>query len=106
MGKRGSAMPLPAYGLLIGTPTASRPQAGGHPHWLMMVQTALTGHPLYRVAVNLSSTMPGEAPEIEYQIIDVNADGTPQLKALVAQLKAMAAPDSFVTERNAPRLQR
>ena len=57
-------MTLPAYGLLVGKITSSRPQTGGHPHWLLMVQPALAGHPAYRVAINLESTEPGGPPEI------------------------------------------
>ena len=90
-------MPLPAYGLLIGTPVASRAQTGGHPHWLIMVKPALQGHPPYRVAVNLSSSDPTEPPEIEYQIIDVEKDGTEQLRALVATLSRQGATNSFIT---------
>src|SRR5690242_5650924 len=90
-------MPLPAYGLLIGTPVSSRAQTGGHPHWLMMVKSALEGHPLYRVAVNLSSSDPTDPPEIEYQIIDVDKDGTEQLRALVGTLTKHGATNSFIT---------
>ena len=91
-------MPLPAYGLLIGTPVASRAQTGGHPHWLMMVKPALAGHPLYRVAVNLASSDPTEPPEIEYQIIDVAKGGSQQLRALVDTLTKRGATDSFVID--------
>jgi hypothetical protein len=30
-------MALSTYGLLIGRIVGSRPQRGGHPHWLLMV---------------------------------------------------------------------
>lgn len=97
-------MPLPAYGLLIGVPTASRPQSGGHPHWLVMVKPKLENHPPYRVAVNLESTEPGAPPEIEYQVIDVGTDGTDALKALVASLRGFGALDSFQTGGETPSL--
>lgn len=91
-------MPLPAYGLLIGTPVASRPQSGGHPHWLIMVKPALDGHPPYRVAVNLSSSAPNQPPEIEYQIIDVATEGTSGLKDIVRKLTDLGPTKSFVTD--------
>ena len=97
-------MPLQAYGLLVGRPTASRPQSGGHPHWLVMVQSGLTNHPPYRVAVNLESTDPGAPPEIEYQVIDVAAEGTDGLKALVERLRALGPTNSFLTDAGLPRL--
>jgi uncharacterized protein YukJ len=97
-------MPLPAYGLLIGTPTASRPQSGGHPHWLVMVAPNIPNHPAYRVAVNLDSTDPEGPPEIEYQIIDVETDGTDPLKALVADLRSRGPLDSFQSGPGTPSL--
>ena len=97
-------MALPAYGLLIGTPVASRPQSGGHAHWLLMVEPALKNHPPYRVAVNLESTEPGAPPEIEYQVIDVATQGTQKLNELVAQLRALGPTESFRTDAGIPRL--
>ncbi len=97
-------MPLPAYGLLIGRVTSSRPQSGGHPHWLLMVEPALKNHPAYRVAVNLESTDPAAPPEVEYQIIDVATQGRPGLKALVDTLRTMAQPASFVSGPGVPSL--
>lgn len=100
-------MPLSAYGLLIGRPIASRPQAGGHPHWLVMVQSAIQNHPPYRVAVNLESTETDAPPEIEYQVIDIAADGTggaPGLRDLVARLRALGAMDSFQSGGSEPTL--
>lgn len=97
-------MPLPGYGLLVGTVIASRPQSGGHPHWLLMVQPKLANHPPYRVAVNLRSTDPGSPPEIEYQVIDVEQDGSPALKALVKQLVKGGATNSFTTGQKVPSL--
>jgi uncharacterized protein YukJ len=100
-------MTLPTYGLLIGRPVASRPQAGGHPHWLVMVQPSLKNHPAYRVAVNLASTEPGAPPEITYQIIDVAADGTggtQGLRDLIARLRGVGAMDSFQTGGGLPAL--
>ena len=92
-------MPLPGYGLLIGTPTASRPQRSGQPHWLVIVKPGLPNHPPYRVAVNLQSSDPDAPPEIEYQEIDVeSAAAPPGLKALVAQLRALGVTDSFTTD--------
>lgn len=97
-------MPLPGYGLLIGKPIASRPQGGGHPHWLVMVQPGIVNHPPYRVAVNLASTDPDAPPEIEYQIVDVAAQGTDALKALVARLRSMGATPSFQSGPGLPSL--
>ncbi len=91
-------MPLPAYGVLIGKPVASRPQDGGHPHWLVMVRPGLANHPAYRVAINLSSTEPGSPPEIEYCVVDVAKEGGEGLKALVAKLRAEGETNSFVTD--------
>jgi uncharacterized protein YukJ len=101
-------MPLPAYGLLIGQPIASRPQTGGHPHWLVMVQSALAGHPPYRVAVNLDSTDPDGPPEVAYEILEVGPNGEGDapagLKALVQALRGMAPMDSFQTGAGLPAL--
>ncbi len=97
-------MPLPGYGLLVGKPIASRPQSGGHPHWLVMVQPAIANHPPYRVAVNLESSDPNGPPEVEYQVIDVETQGTDGLKALVAQLRAQGATQSFLTGPDLPKL--
>lgn len=98
-------MPLPAYGLLIGTPTASRPQSGGHPHWLVMVQSSLRNHPPYRVAVNLASTDPNGPPEVEHQVIDVETSGTQPLKDLVAKLRGLEPTmGSFQTGGDLPSL--
>jgi uncharacterized protein YukJ len=97
-------MPLPAYGLLIGKVTGSRAQAHGHPHWLAMVAPSTQGHPAYRVAVNLQSTDPDAPPEIEYQVIDVNTQGTPALRDLVARLQAIGQMTSFQTGPDLPTL--
>jgi len=97
-------MPLSGYGLLIGKIVGSRPQQGGHPHWLLMVQPALKGHPPYRVAVNLESSASGAAPEVQYQVIDVNASGTPALRALVRNLVERGPTDSFLVGPDVPRL--
>ncbi|HEY1749734.1 MAG TPA: DUF2278 family protein [Caulobacteraceae bacterium] len=88
-------MPLAGYGYLIGKVVASRPQGAGHPHWLVMVQPKIEHHPPYRVAVNLASPDPDGPPEIAYQLIDVDAAGTPALKALAARLTALGHTDSF-----------
>ncbi|HEX5185202.1 MAG TPA: DUF2278 family protein [Allosphingosinicella sp.] len=95
-------MALSSYGLLIGHPIASRSHGGGHPHWLLMVAPAMAGHPPYRVAVNLSGSDP-TAPEIEFQMIDVESEGTAALKALVDKLRAHGASQSFETD-GVPRL--
>jgi hypothetical protein len=97
-------MSLPAYGLLVGKIVGSRPQAGGHPHWLLMVQSTAPGHPPYRVAVNLESADPAAPPEIEYQVIDVASDGLPGLKTLVDGLKTRGATDSFLVGADLPTL--
>ena len=89
-------MALHGYGLLIGHITGSRPQQGGNPHWLLMVQPGNAGHPPYRIAVNLQSTEQGQPPEIEYQIIDVAHDGTDKLKALAASLAKQGPTPNFL----------
>jgi uncharacterized protein YukJ len=97
-------VPLSTYGMLIGRITGSRPQAGGHPHWLLMVQPSLTGHPAYRVAVNLESSEVGAPPEVEYQAIDVDKDGSPALQNLVKALRKTGATNSFLTGPEVPAL--
>jgi uncharacterized protein YukJ len=89
-------MPLHGYGLLIGAITASRPQRSGSPHWLLMVQPAAATHPPYRVAVNLQSTEAGSPPEVQFQALDVETDGTTKAKALVRRLKRMGATENFL----------
>jgi uncharacterized protein YukJ len=96
------AMPLPGYGLLIGTITSSRPQSGGNPHWLLMVQPADKSHPPYRVAVNLQSSVKGSDPEVEYQAIDVNKDGLPGLQALAQTLTKNGATPNFIRAADDP----
>lgn len=98
-------MALSTYGLLIGRIVGSRPQRGGHPHWLLMVAPSTTGHPAYRVAVNLQSTDPSGPPEVQYQAIeDAETNGRPGLQALIARLKAMGATSSFLVEPGLPAL--
>ena len=97
-------MPLPAYGLLIGEITSSRPQTGGHPHWLLMVQASTPGHPPYRVAINLQSEDASAPLDIEYQVIDIDKDGTKALKALAAKLRATKATPSFLVGEDLPTL--
>jgi uncharacterized protein YukJ len=100
-------MTLPTYGLLIGRPVASRPQSGGHPHWLVMVQPSLENHPAYRVAVNLESTESDAPQAIQYQVIDIaanDAGGTQGLRDLVAKLRGIGAMDSFQTGAGMPAL--
>src|ERR1700722_5214026 len=98
-------MALSTYGLLIGRIVGSRPQRGGHPHWLLMVAPSTKGHPAYRVAVNLQSTDPSGPPEVQYQAIeDAETNGRPGLQALIARLKAMGATSSFLVEPGLPAL--
>lgn len=93
-------MPLHGYGLLIGKITASRRQRTGSPHWLLMVQPAAAAHPPYRVAVNLQSTQAGSPPEVQFQVVDIEAEGTPQAKALVGRLGHMGASQNFLVADN------
>src|SRR5580698_6705172 len=79
-------MALKGYGLLIGKIVGSRPQRRGTPHWLLFVQPKDATHPAYRVAVNLQETVPGEPPELQYQIVDFNDHPTRAGKALVEKL--------------------
>ncbi len=97
-------MPLSGYGLLIGTVVGSQPQHGGNPHWLLMVQTKNAGHPLFRVAVNLQSSVKTGDPQIQFQDIDVNRDGRSGLKALTAAIEQIGATDSFLTASDHPTL--
>jgi uncharacterized protein YukJ len=94
-------MPLPAYGLLVGKITGSRPTNPGHAHWLLMVQPDAPGHPPYRVAVNLEAA---GRQDLESQVIAVEADGSPALKALVTELRRRGATLSFLTGPGLPAL--
>jgi uncharacterized protein YukJ len=86
---RGTNMPLHGYGLLIGKIIASRPQRRGHPHWLLMVQSAEPHHPPYRVAVNLQSTERGKPAELQYQIVDFERHATPAGAELIRTLQRL-----------------
>ena len=97
-------MPLPGYGLLIGTITASRPQRGGSPHWLLFVQPADAQHPPYRVAVNMQSTVAGQPPEVEYQIIDFDGRSSAAARKLIDALKKLGATPSFQPVASDPSL--
>jgi uncharacterized protein YukJ len=97
-------MSLPAYGLLIGKIVGSRPQQQGHPHWLLMVQPSAVGHLPYRVAVNLQSTEPGSPPEVQYQVVDIDKNGSAKLKALAKSLRAKGQSNSFMTGPGTPAL--
>jgi uncharacterized protein YukJ len=61
-----------------------------------MVQPAASSHPPYRVAVNLQSTEEGSPPEVQYQVLDMEADGTAKAKALVRRLKRTGATENFL----------
>lgn len=95
-------MPLPGYGLLIGSIVDSRPQQGGSPHWLLMVQPAERSHPPYRVAVNLQSSVPTSQPEVQYQCIDIRAAGTSALKNLSQRLSRNGGTPNFVRAADNP----
>ena len=60
-------MPLPDYGLLVGSIDSFSPQVGGNPHYQLEIRSASS---LYRVAVNVESTEgSGVASELLVQII-------------------------------------
>jgi len=88
-------MPLNGYGLLVGQITGSRPQTGGNPHWLLMVQPGNPHHPPYRVAVNLQSTERGAPPAIEYQVVDAGS-ALQGFRDLVTALKDRKATPNFL----------
>ena len=95
-------MALHAYGLLIGTITSSRPPAGQHLHWLLMVQPKDASHPPYRVAVNLQPPPRGKTHDAEYQTVKLPASNT-LVKALV-KLGATPAFEIAEAESDIPRL--
>jgi uncharacterized protein YukJ len=95
-------MPLNGYGYLVGTVTSYRPQNGGNPHALLMVQPANLTHPAYRVAVNLESTQPGYPVGIQYQIINIDTNGTATAKALASSLRQAGATQSFLLASDNP----
>jgi uncharacterized protein YukJ len=84
-------MALKSYGLLIGKLSGSRPQSGGHSHWLLMVQPKLPGHPVYRVAVNLQPIPRGKPPDLEYQVVKFAAEDP-----LIRKLTAVGATPDFL----------
>ncbi|WP_206956272.1 DUF2278 family protein [Trinickia acidisoli] len=97
-------MALYGYGLLVGKVKAYRPQRHGSPHALIMVQPNVEGHPPYRVAVNLGSAQPGTQSEIEYQIVDIDAHGTPEARQLAERLRNIGATDNFLLTDGHPEL--
>jgi len=78
-------MPLADYGLLTGELKSRGDQHGGNPHYLLEIQAGST---LYRVAVNLESTLGDDAPpELQYQIIADLRKGNAKAKTLAAAIQ-------------------
>ncbi|MBV8636033.1 MAG: DUF2278 family protein, partial [Burkholderiaceae bacterium] len=89
-------MPLPGYGILYGTVRTVRAPRASETHWLLIVQPLDTGHPAYRVAIQLVDSQIG----IQANWFNLSQGGQAAknvAKGLLATYSGPGAPQNFLT---------